>query len=251
MRRILLVPLLTLASHAQLSDVARLSGHVSDGTPPTQAEPPEKIEFSVESTRSVKLPDRKLTIRRVLPPHFPEKAFPTWTNGDPENLRGEKPATRDILETKLLHLSATVYEGPVTHLRWWIDGKETSAWASIAFHDFSGVHSFIHRKIQYGLVMGIGNGAELPADAKVPRRPDTIVLEKQDRGNFEATAIRDALTSLYENEKTELVRARLSREAAARKAALEPPPKPPDIILSIWDKPSRPLAPKTKQEGKR
>ncbi len=251
LRRFLLVPLLTLASHAQPKDVARLSGPVSDGTPPEQVEPPEKIEFSVESTRQVKLPDRKLTIRRVSPPQLPEKPLENEAAEKPDKFRGESPLANDILDTKLLLLSATVYQGPVTHLRWWINGTETSAWASIDFHDFSGVHSFINRKIQYGLVMGIGNGEELPEDAKPPRRPDSIFLETQDSKNPEAAAIRDALVSLYANEKTELVRARHSREAAARKAANEPPPNPPnppnppDIILNIWDKPSRPLPAKT------
>ena len=214
----------------------RLVGPVSDGRPPAPVAKPEPPVYRVESSRTVRLPDRNLTIRRVQPPAIK----PAGRQAVPEALP-ETSAESEIHDMELLFVSATVHQKRLTHLRWWTEWREHSAWTDINFHNFSGITGFAHKNRGYGLIMGIGDDETMPRGAWRPRPPGSFLLPQEDADNPKAVDVAEAFASLYAQEKDKLIAARLGREEAARKAASVPPKPPTDIVLHIWDKPSRPL----------
>jgi hypothetical protein len=218
----------------------RVTSPLADGTPPQPGLPVPQQAFGIESSRTVQLPDRKLIIRRVVPP---VGGFQT-AESKPEQARaeaGHPEVEADIpAETELLHISATVHQSRLTHVRGWTSaGQEFSAWTDIDFMDFSGVSSFIHGNRQYGLIMGVGSDESMPREAMFPARHGGFRFEKGE--NPATSGIAAAFSALYAAEWKSLAAARRSREAAGQRAAAQPPVPPRDIVLSFWDKPSRPL----------
>ena len=211
----------------------RVNSPLADGTPPPQQ------AFGIESSRTVQLPDRKLIIRRVVPP---VAGFQT-AEANPQRTEAEAGPTKpeaDAPETELLHISATVHQSRLTHLRGWTSaGQEFSAWTDIDFMDFSGVSSFIHGNRQFGLIMGVGSDESMPREAMFPARHGGFRFEKGETPG--TSGIAAAFSALYAAEWKSLAAARRNREAAGEREAAQPPVPPRDIVLSFWDKPSRPL----------
>ena len=79
----------------------------------------------------------------------------------------------------------------------------------------------------------------MPREAVFPAKHGGFRFEKGE--SPETLRIAEAFSALYAAEWETLTAARRGREAAAKKAAAQPPSPPSDIVLSIWDKPSRPL----------
>jgi hypothetical protein len=214
----------------------RVTSPLADGTPPPPGLPIPQQAFGIESSRTVQLPDRKLIIRRVVPP---VGGFHT-AEADTAEAVHPKPEADIPPETELLHISATVHQSRLTHVRGWTSaGQEFSAWTDIDFMDFSGVSSFIHGNRQYGLIMGVGSDESMPREAMFPARHGGFRFEKGETPG--TSGIAAAFSALYAAEWKSLAAARRSREAAGKKAAAQPPVPPRDIVLSFWDKPSRPL----------
>lgn len=231
---ILCIPL--LASAQESNTDTRLLAPVADGTPAPRAEKPVTPAYAVLFSRTVRLPDRKLTIRKVKPPALPmQRKQP----GQPDEESGH--GNTELSETELLHVSATVYRRQLTHLSWWHKGREHTALTDIDFHNFSGVTSFVHNNRSYGLIMSASDDASMPPDAWKPRIPGSFLLAPKDSDSPDAIRVAEAFAALYAKDKDKLIAARLGREASAKMIALVPLSLPRDITISVWDKPSRPL----------
>lgn len=234
----------SLNTNVEKPNTTRIIGTVADGSPAPKIEERPAPVFTVKSSRTVRLPDRKITIRHVAKPITESRLLPV--SGElPEIVLDESGS--GISETELLHISATVHAHSLTQVRGWTqNGQEFSAWTDIDFNNFSGFSSFVHQGKQYGLIMGIGNEETYPADAKFPPVRDSFLLEKNSACNPQVRGIAEAFTALFKSERNTLEAARLGRESAARIAAAKPPALPGDITISIWDKPSRSLTPAEK-----
>lgn len=217
-----------------------LTAPLSDGSPPQPVVTPMAPSFRIDSSRVVELKGRKLFIHRVAPPVIPEKPEKAV---EPEMTEDavKTEVNDEVLESELILLSATVYANNLSFIRFWIGGEEYSAWTDIDFHLFSGVISFVHDRCSYGIVMGIGDGGGMPTDAVRPGKAGSFVFIGDDAVNPAALRVADAFSSLYHSQKDELIEAKLGRELAKRRAAARQPEKPADIVIYMWDKPSRPL----------
>lgn len=197
--------------------------------------------LSVESSRTLSLPDREITLRRVAQPVLEKQV-------EAVSEVATVPAEAGLLAftgvahtaTELLLVSATVYQKRLTRVTCWgLDGREFSAWTDIDFNDFCGIGGFTHQGVQYGLMMGIGNDASIPADAVFPAKHGGFRFVSGE--SPETLRIAEAFSAYHAAEWQALAAARRTREAAAKVAAAQPPRPPADITVSIWDKPSRPL----------
>lgn len=221
----------------------RLLGPVGDGSPRAPVEMPLQPAYRIESSHTIRLPDCKLTIRRVLPPVLvAAEKMPS-----PEAVT-EATTEDEIHESELLFVSAHVYQERLTHLTWWMEGQQHSAWTDINFHNFSGITSFAHKNRAYALIMSVGGDDTMPVDAWKPRTPGSFLLAQEDADNPKAVNVAEAFAALYAQEKDTLIAARLGREESARKAAAVMPAPLAGIVLTFWDKPSRPLTAAEKAE---
>jgi len=142
--------------------------------------------------------------------------------------------------TFLLMLSATVYPGPRTYLRWTHcsdDGSATeySGWSNIDFNHLTGITSFLATDGEaHSFVMGIGTEQE-PAE-NPPDFTTTTPTFLPDQENISAEALLtvDSLHKLYAIEGEKLATAHEGRgraDAARRAELLANPPQPQDLII--------------------
>ena len=140
----------------------------------------------------------------------------------------------------LLLLSATVYPGPITYLRWshnFKDGRveEYSGWSNIDFNHFAGMSTFLATDgEQHSFVMGLGNEEISPK--RVPEFKTTAPKFIPDQHLIPAEALItvNSLHKLYAIESDRLAAAyagRQSAEAAQRAFELANPVQPKDLII--------------------
>ena len=208
-----------------------------------RSEIPSAHVFQVESARTLPLPDRNVTVRRVAPPVLeqqPEPAAEVAAEFSTEEV-GLSVTGVEVAPSEYLLISATVYQDRLTRVSGWSLGKEQqfTAWTDIDFNDFCGMGGFTHGGTQYGLIMGIGNDASMPTDAVFPAKYGGFRFVSGETP--ETLRIAEAFSSYHAAHWEALAAARRTREAAAKLAAAAPPRPPSDITISVWDKPSRPL----------
>ncbi len=142
--------------------------------------------------------------------------------------------------TFLTMLSATVYPGPRTNLRWTHvaeDGetREYSGWSNIDFNHISGITTFRATDgEEHSFVMGIGTG-QSPAE-NAPEFPTSSPTFIPDQENVpdDALILVDSLHKLYAVEGSKLAAAAEGRERAEEAHAAEllaHPPQPKDLII--------------------
>ncbi len=149
--------------------------------------------------------------------------------------------TYDLQPSGILFLSATVYPGPATSLRWThtlADGTtlEITGWSNIDFNHFSGISTFrCDDGIEQGLVMGIGNDH----GENQPKRPTFSSIAPAfipDQSNIPEGALKaiQALHKLYAEKGEILASGHASRQrvqAALKAELLANPPQPKNLIL--------------------
>ena len=150
------------------------------------------------------------------------------------------PPDTAVESAHLLLLSATVYPGPRTHLRWthhFADGRrqEYSGWSNIDFNHLSGITTFLASEgAEHSFVMGIGNDEVLPHNAPpFPTTAPTFLPDQQDIP-AEALVTIASLHKLYETEGQRLATAHVGRkaaEAAREVELLTNPPQPKDLVI--------------------
>jgi hypothetical protein len=140
----------------------------------------------------------------------------------------------------LLMLSATVYPGSFTYLRWThnsADGgaKEYSGWSNVDFNHLTNISSFLGTDgEEHSFVMGIGN-EDFPSES-APEFPTAVPTFIPDQKHIpdEALVTIDSLHKLYAVNAQKLAAAHAGRERAALAKAAEllaNPPQPKDLII--------------------
>ena len=260
-----LVAMPTLA----FSQEARLLGEVADGKPAAPVPPKVLPKFSVLTTSTHRLKDRKIVMQRVADPGLPDPPAPPSPKSkeELEALRAS-PEWQELVakhkETELIMLSATVVDGKATFLRWWHEGEEYEAWSNVDFNHFSGFAEFEAGEKHYAFIMAVGNfssaGDRNPA---WPGKPPELgvdypafTITKGDTSKVDALGAMVSMHDLYENEREKLVAAHVSRvsEQAKQEAWLKAnPPKPKDTVIQFWrrEAPNRANHEATQKKGGR
>lgn len=141
----------------------------------------------------------------------------------------------------LFHLSATVFPGPLTRLRWYHldqtgERNEYTGWSNIDFNHLSGFASFRDSGgVEHNLVLGIGN-SEISGHLRSPSFPDNTPTLIPDDPATPPAALKTltALHELYTAQGPRLAAAHQGRERArlVREAELlANPPQPKDLII--------------------
>lgn len=123
-----------------------------EGAKPAQP----SIKFQVLEQKRIHLGNRSLFLNRVVPPVLPPAPPPPPA---PELTAAELEMVqrREGKESKMLFLSATVYDRQVTDLRWWENGQRYRVFSNIDFNHIAGMGEFETDSAVYWLLMGIGN----------------------------------------------------------------------------------------------
>ena len=207
---------------------ATIPDRITDGTPPLPPPPVVKPDFQIESTQvkrvdvveAPEMPDLppvegRITIKvhTVADPGLPDPPppLPPLEVNDPQVLARLAELRAKYKETKIVFLSATVYDDKRTWLRCYPSGdvgKEIAAWSNIDFNHFCG----------FGGLEATG------ADGEVRKY------------SLRVTLIED-LHALYRSEGVRMAEACAAREKAheERKAyLLANPEKPKDVKVHFW-----------------
>lgn len=249
------------------SEAPIILGSVADGTPaPPPPPPPPLPAMKVEQTFVRQLADRKVTIHRVKDPGLPPlpdppEATPRDLN-DPEFQAWMNERRAEWLEkrerSRLVFLSATVFDHERTFLRWWVTGydggppQEFKGWSNVDFNHFCGVGAIRSEGIDFHLFMSVGNmdterwkeivesrGGEYfqPEPPEFPEGEPAFILTGGDPSDATSIALAEGFHQIYENEKERLVAAYEGRERARKEheAWLKAnPPQPQDVVVHFW-----------------
>lgn len=262
-----------------------IPGPITHGTLSEPAPKPAPIDFKMLSSRTRQmevteapemagLPPIKgninVTVQMVEDPDLPDPPppLPATVPDDPAVIARLAELTKKYHGTKLVFVSATVYDHSRTLLRIYPNGEikgEIIAWSNVDFNHFSGFSFYRVNESNgtfrdYGLLMGIGNIdthrmrsrlAEHRNDYKEPKIPllsnlaiggPTFVVTK---GEIDGEAM-DTLSQvhdLYRKEGIKMEDAFYAREkanSARRDYLLANPSVPEDIVIRFWtrDQPS-------------
>ncbi|MCF7734424.1 MAG: hypothetical protein K9N23_22265, partial [Akkermansiaceae bacterium] len=267
-----------------------IHGSVADGTPPAPA-PPKPPAAPPRILRSLHKPVERVhpsaaggarqaaTVRATLefvakpasppepiplspPPPRPAAAIDSAWLEQFRAARAARPPHSQVF------ISATVYDGTRSLIRWWISGTKGgmfSAWSNVDFTCLGGFNSFSWKGHDYSLLMSTGNttaaayekcsaraaaaGHPIPplVIPTLPADRPAFVLTKGDPGDAASLAPLEALHLLYQHEAPRLTAARNGREVARRARAgwlRLHPPQPQDITVPCWtSQPPRRLPP--------
>lgn len=262
-----------------IDTVASIPVPVHDGTPSLPPPPIEKPGFEIEATQikeidvveSPPMPGLppvegtiRITVHSVADPGLPDPPPPP--PAPPKSLDSESPAFRDEDErqqrqSRFAFVSATVHEGPRTHLTIYPSGgrnQSVTVWSNLDFHHFSGFSTFEARDGDsepriYHLFMGVhSENAELRRrmaiarglefeEPDIPSLPDgspAFVIETENPDPETLTLIND-LHALYRSEGPRLAHAHAARQqadATRRSHFLANPPKPEDVTIQFWNR---------------
>jgi hypothetical protein len=270
---------------------AVIPGPLADGRPSAPPPPVEKPDFQVRSTqvRELEVSEAppmpglppvtgtiRMTVHEVDDPGLPDPPPPPPPQPlDPEAKSRLAALSANFRRTKILFLSATVYDHSRTLLRCYPNGstgRTIFAWSNLDFNHFSGFGDFEASGAdgsvrKYSLHMGIGNEntatrrefmaargylykePDIPA---IPDGPPAFVILTDDP-DAEGVVLLEDLHALYRGEGPRMAAACAAREqaSAARKAyLLANPPKPKDVTIHFWKR-ENPAAPAAQQEGGR
>jgi len=251
------------------SQDARLVGEVADGKPAAAVPPKVLPKFSVQSTSTHRLKDRKIVMQRVADPGLQERPAPPTAKSkeEVEALRAS-PEWQELVakhkKTELVMLSASVVDGKATFLRWWHEGEEYEAWSNVNFNHFSGFAEFEAGEKHYAYMMAVGNFSSagdrnlgwLGKPPELGMNYPAFTIVKGDTSKADAMAMMVSMHDLYENERGKLVAAHESRvrEQAKQEAWLKAnPPRPKDTVIQFWrrEAPSRANQKALQKEGGR
>ncbi len=219
----------------------------------------------------------RVTVQKVEEPDLPDPPppLPALSPTNPAVIARIAELRESYKGTKMLFLSATVYDHSRTLLRIYPNGKiegEIRAWSNMDFNHFSGFSTYrvtddTGKFHDVGLLMGIGNTIFKRENSKlarhgrddfwseIPELPDLsvkgptyLVVDGQIEG--EAMNTLTQIHDLYRKEGTRMESAYLAREKAQqeRKAyLLANPPVPEDVKVRFWKR--RNNSPQATEEG--
>lgn len=161
-------------------------------------------------------------------------------------------------ETRLLMISATVYDRSLTKLRWWHEGREYEAVSNIDFNFMRPASYFKGSGAFYFLLMGIGNedsaqinrayqGEEspeqLPALSSFPQGKSSCLVTGERGGDAAAYKLLDELHQYFDQNKESLIATynQWEEENRLHEAWLKVnPPKKEEANTGVWLRPGSP-----------
>jgi hypothetical protein len=258
---------------------------LTDGTPSPPAPKPEPVDFEVVTSRTTRMdvieaPEMpelppvtgtiNVTVQLVEDPQLadPPPPLPALPPTDPAVLARLAELRQKHRATKLVFLSATVYDHNRTFLRIYPNGRADealTAWSNLDFNHFGGFSTYRVKDGQdgttydFGLLMGIsgidtrrwkamaearGIAYKGPRIPEIPEMPDLtsggpafVVVE----GDAKSPAM-DTLEQIHdlyriEGERMEAAYHAREKARAERKAyLLAHPPQPEDILIRFWQR---------------
>jgi hypothetical protein len=174
---------------------------------------------------------------------------------DPAVVARVSEISKEYPDTKLLLVSASVYNNSVTEFRIQAnepDAKEIAGWSNIDFKHFSGFANYQVKGDDgvlrtYGLIMSVGDMVGRVPSVKIPMLPHlttsgpAFVLTEGDISDPNTKEIIEGIHTLYKVEGKRLAEAHRKRTQAyeERKAyLLANPPKPKDVTVRFWNRDS-------------
>lgn len=229
---------------------------VAGGESISNSEKPE-IEFKVEKTSTVQLDaQRKMRFEIVAPPELPPAPVAAKkSDPSPEALaRRAYLRANGPIESRLLSLTAIVYDDGTSLLRWgYLTPEKTwksfEAWSTVDFSSLWLVGDFEVNRVRYLICPSV-----LPASKRFagalphpgPFIPDAATpgfkLTKGDSSDEKGLLPLRALHEVYRQEGSQLTSLWLTRENENRQIEewkKANPPVPQDTVIRIWPKKSR------------
>jgi hypothetical protein len=221
----------------------------------------ETIEVEEPAPLAGMTPVRKqisVTVDEVADPHLilPEPP-PAAVQPDPQALAAFRAKMALRPKRVFIQLSATVYDGENTLLRWFPNGqqdKEMVAWSNVDFNLLAGKGRFTHNGKDYDLFLGMSNensnfrrrtaerlGKPYTPPAIPPLPPDEDPAFVVIQGNPADAAVMEPINVLHDIFRADP--AKFKAEYEAREAARKEheawlrahPPEPQDIHLRVWE----------------
>lgn len=253
---------------------ARILGGISDGTRAPEEPKPAPIDMHVleSHTRAehfrlapemagLPAPEgvRNVTVQYVVAPDLPEDPEPRpavqLTEEEIEAFRAE--IAEQYQETQLVVISASVHKDGITRFQVQAPGPDAvpvTGWSNFDFHHLSGFTDFELKQPdgsykRYAIIMGVGYVRDPDPEVRAPKLPalatdgPRFIVHKGDKNNPEGLELVEGLHALYAVEGQRLADAHAARKRAyeVRKAELlANPPKPKDVTIRFWDKPTAP-----------
>ncbi len=283
MKRPLLIPLVfacafTLVAFAQDAlnkltnspdSKTQIMGEVADGKSTYKAPKPEPIDFEVIKSRTQKVQVKEspemaglpapegmmnLKVELVNEPELEELLpLPLLEAKDPAVVARVGELSKEYPESKLLLVSASVYNNSVTQFRIQANepgAKEITGWSNIDFKHFSGFATYQVKGTDgvlrsYGLVMSVGDIDGQDTSVNIPRLPHlatngpAFVLTEGEINDPKTKQLVEDIHNLYKVEGKRLEEANRKRTKAYedRKAyLLANPPKPKDVTIRFWNR---------------
>ncbi|WP_411845689.1 hypothetical protein AAFN60_18925 [Roseibacillus persicicus] len=246
----------TLQEDEEIND-AEIVGEVSDGRPAPPPEPAELPDFKIRRAKFHQLSEHRMIFHQVEKPDLPqakmvkpqmsEEEIEAFFDSE-EFLKMQKEAAESPLE--FAAVSATVYDGEKTYLRWWHEGQSFEAWSNLDFNHLSGFHEFKGRGKRFAFFMGLGNvdtknskleishpqGPRLP---ELSERGPAYFLLEGDETNEDALIFMDVLHDLYEKDSDRLKKAheeRVKNRQIREEELRKNPPKKENAKFYFWKK---------------
>jgi len=207
-------------------------------------------QFQVLQTRQVYVGNRWIIMNRVAPPATTDAGLTSQPSGG--NTATPSPTTTGTdtsggdtnaapLPYQLFMLTAAVYNGQISELRWNDESGAHHAYANFDFHYVAQMGSIQTSSAQYQLIFAVWNGASsdpgaqlLPALSQFPAQ--SAILLAPDNATAPSAASTDALSALAESfdaNSAGLI-ADYQAKAAAAQAAASNPPAPQNIVINFW-----------------
>ena len=218
------------------------------------AEGSPKVALRVLESVEVKRGDHSIIYQRVAPPS--PGAIPQFKAPVVEQVPSSMPLTESPQAEKQhrsLAVSATIYDGGVTELRWWNRSAESVIFSNLDFRFLEGITEIETEHAVWLLFMSIRDAsreAAVPSEAILkarsldPRQAQYFVILDSVASvpDEETLAAIGALHRFYGENRARLVAERASREverALAQQALKEHPPIQKDTIIQFWPQKSR------------
>ncbi len=230
----------------------------------TPAEPQERLVVPPENILESKIVYRdgqKFTLQEIVPVELEPVPEPPAPTPPTEEQLAERAARKTASDKQvLLMLSATVYDGTRTLLRWSSQGevpvRTFQAWSNVNFHNLTTLYHFKKNKTVYSLMFGVGDEDTAKTAVRFVRygrtyTPPTIPELPADSGTEPTFQVISGeptpadlepihgLHEIYQKNhqaliaETQRIKAIRAQEAAERLA--NPPDPKPDIIIQYWN----------------
>ncbi len=230
--------------------------------------PINRVEFEVIDEKQAPREDgSRLIVRRVAPPDIPEVEPEPLPDPFAELTDEERAIVEaygltaaevrylsrfDFKRHVVVPLSATIYEGGITRIRWRHGGQEYTAYSNIDFNHLRGARGFESPDgdVYYTLNMGIGDAVREGLSDDRPRLPEfdagraEYVVDVRDVAALDDDVLAplDALHDWFEEHEPRLKVETQRREAinaAWERYRQANPPEETDTVVKFWPKKSR------------